>query len=186
MRHPAIKAFYVGNNLFSDISCEYFADLIRRNSSIIDLNISNKWPDEKIEISKYQQHPHITHVGIKFISDVLANTIISSEVITKNGKQTKHNTPLIDSENSKIKINVNRLHVLCVSHQRIGDIGACYLFSALPFCHLLALNLCSNHLTDNCCLQLSICLSNLSTRLQKIDLSCNKVFVEYSLSTKLI
>lgn len=64
---------------------------------------------------------------------------------------------------------------LSLNDQRVRDDGAVALFAAIPKSHLVMLNLGKNELTDECCTEISKCLTSTYCPLRELFLSHNMI-----------
>ena len=69
--HPTLHTIWLGANRYTDIGIRSISQLLLYNKNIIELNLSNRWPSEIWHKNEYDLHPHITYIGIQYISKIL-------------------------------------------------------------------------------------------------------------------
>mmetsp|Transcript_25568 Transcript_25568/g.37770 ORF Transcript_25568/g.37770 Transcript_25568/m.37770 type:complete len:804 (-) Transcript_25568:9-2420(-) len=145
-RHPELHTIWLGGNFISDMGIYHLCDLLKKNSRIKELNVSNKWPELKWETTEHDTHPRVTDHGAQMLAEVLSCN------------------PAGDG-----------LHSLVLGQQRIGDKGAAVLFGAVALSSLRTLNIKDNRLTDQCCPALRELLYSDMSNLEYLDISKNKI-----------
>uniref|UniRef100_A0A672L988 Si:ch211-213a13.2 n=1 Tax=Sinocyclocheilus grahami TaxID=75366 RepID=A0A672L988_SINGR len=141
-------------------SCSALATVLRSNSSLKDLDMSNN---------------NLQDSGVKKLQNGLENTNCTLEKLRLRCCDMKHKG--CSALTSALKSNPSHLRELSLSENKLGDSGVKNLSDLLmnPQCKLEILHLCECSITEEQCLILTSALKSNPSHLRELDLSENKI-----------